>query len=231
MVFLFILEFSNRQMAIINHLNRIPAIKVLAANGSYAVIDLSAANPALTEVKNVEQYQKYIDDFLIKNSATVAYGGYNERRSLYDDAELFNDGDSEPRNIHLGTDLWAKAGTEVLAALSGTVHSFAFNAGKGNYGPTIILEHKIEGERFFTLYGHLSLEDIGELEIGERFESGAVIGKLGTAFENGGYAPHLHFQLILDIGDYFGDYPGVCSESDAEFYVNNCPDPNLMLKL
>ena len=49
--------------------------------------------------------------------------------------------------------------------------------------------------------------------------------------ENGDYPPHLHFQIILDIENFYGDYPGVCSENDLKYYSQNCPDPNLVLKL
>jgi hypothetical protein len=38
-----------------------------------------------------------------------------------------------------------------------------------------------------------------------------------------------HFQIIENIGDHIGDYPGVCSASDRAF-IYNCPDPNLLLK-
>ena len=57
------------------------------------------------------------------------------------------------------------------------------------------------------------------------------IGNLGVASVNGDYAPHLHFQIIRDLEDNFGDYPGVASENNIPFYKRNCPDPNLLLKL
>jgi len=41
----------------------------------------------------------------------------------------------------------------------------------------------------------------------------------------------LHFQIIKDIKDYKGDYPGVCAAKDLKYYKNNCPNPNLLLKL
>jgi hypothetical protein len=50
-----------------------------------------------------------------------------------------------------------------------------------------------------------------------------LVGGLPT--ENGGWPPHLHFQLIRDIQHYHGDYPGVCAKRDVDFYACNCPDP------
>jgi murein DD-endopeptidase MepM/ murein hydrolase activator NlpD len=128
-------------------------------------------------------------------------------------------------------DIWIKAGTPVFSALDGKVHSFDYNTGIGNYGPTIILEHRINDMVFYTLYGHLSLESIEEIEIGDVFGKGQKLAALGDASVNGDYAPHLHFQIIRDIGGAFGDYAGVCSAKDLDFYLQNCPDPNLLLKL
>lgn len=200
---------------------------------SYIPIDLSHNNKDLTEelLDNASDFENYIEEYLAKNKSQVAYGGYNELRNLYKKNSIFNEKDSEERNIHIGMDLWIKAGTPVLAALDGKVHSFGFNAGPGNYGPTIILEHTFESHTFYTLYGHLSLENIEEIEIGEEFKRGEKIGILGDPSVNGGYAPHLHFQIIKNIEDSFGDYPGVSSKSNLNYYLENCPDPNLLLKI
>ena len=160
-----------------------------------------------------------------------AFGGYNEERNLYKSSLIFNDDENEERNIHIGMDLWIKAGTPVLAVVDGEVYGFDFNAGKGNYGPTIILKHSIENKSFYTLYGHLSVESIETIEIGTIFKKGQQIATLGHSSVNGGYAPHLHFQIIKNIENYSGDYPGVCSKKDLHYYLENCPDPNLLLKI
>jgi len=93
------------------------------------------------------------------------------------------------------------------------------------------LEHEIENEKFYTLYGHLSLESIKDLSVGKQFKKSEKIGTLGNAAVNGDYAPHVHFQIIQNIEDYWGDYPGVCNSNDLNFYIENCPDPNLLLKI
>lgn len=84
---------------------------------------------------------------------------------------------------------------------------------------------------FYTLYGHLSLDSLDGLEIGTVFKKGEQFATLGDAAINGDYAPHLHFQIIKNIADKFGDYPGVCSKKELPFYLENCPDPNLLLKI
>ena len=58
---------------------------------------------------------------------------------------------------------------------------------------------------------------------------GDVIGEFGIPMENGQWPPHLHFQVIKDMGEGKGDYPGVCKLSEREKYLENCPDPDLIL--
>jgi len=212
-------------------LESLPPAKVIGGGGTYVKINLSSDNPDLPTNADAQQWEDYIDEYRRATNASIAYGGYLEKRNLYKRSDIFNDGGSKERNIHIGIDLWAKAGIKVHAALDGKVHSFDFNAGVGNYGPTIILEHVVDGKRFYTLYGHLSQSSIEDLEIGDVFNAGQELATLGDASVNGDYAPHLHFQIIDEIEDNFGDYPGVCSEEDLPYYKKNCPDPNLLLKL
>jgi murein DD-endopeptidase MepM/ murein hydrolase activator NlpD len=199
----------------------------------YTPIDLSISNTDLWKIdmENSADFENYIETIFQKNDSKVAFGGYIEERNLYKSSPLFNGRESEKRNIHIGMDLWIKAGTPILAALDGIVYGFDFNAGKGNYGPTIILKHSIEKHLFYTLYGHLSVESIENIEIGNVVKKGQQIGTLGDASVNGGYSPHLHFQIIKEIKDYLGDYPGVCSRNDLDYYLENCPNPNLLLKI
>jgi hypothetical protein len=37
--------------------------------------------------------------------------------------------------------------------------------------------------------------------------------------------------VIIDMEGRKGDYPGVCAPSEKEKYLNNCPDPELLLNL
>lgn len=199
----------------------------------YVAIDLSVHNSELSKLDctNAADFESYIEDYLRKNKAKVAIGGYNEMRNLYKRSTVFKNEETDERNIHIGIDLWIKAGTPLFAALDGIVHSFNFNNHLGDYGPTIILQHQIENQIFYTLYGHLSLDSINQLEIGSVFKKGQKLATLGDSAVNGDYAPHLHFQIIKNIENYWGDYPGVCSKNRLLFYLENCPDPNLLLKI
>lgn len=217
-------------------LETIQDVKVIDASidyKDYVALDLSAKNTNLIalDVTDAVFFEEFIENHLTKNNAKVAYGGYCEVRNLYQRSSTFKNNVSDERNIHIGLDLWVKAGTPVLAALDGKVHSFQNNISLGDYGPTIILEHQIENFIFHTLYGHLSLESLTDLSIGMEVKKGNQIGTLGDHTVNGDYAPHLHFQIIKDMQDKKGDYPGVSSQKDLDFFIENCPNPNLLLKI
>ncbi|MDW5290385.1 peptidoglycan DD-metalloendopeptidase family protein [Formosa sp. PL04] len=216
------------------NVNPLQVLDLEFEHGEYVHLDLSETNLKLTAV-NVSASDSlglYINTYLKQYHGKVGYGGYLEVRDLYKRSTYFNSEDKvTERNIHLGIDLWCDAGTSVLAVLKGTVHSFRNNTNYGDYGPTIILKHAVSNVEFYTLYGHLSLESISKLKVGQMVAQGQKIGDLGTSKINGDYPPHLHFQIIKDIQTYSGDYPGVCSPLDLEFYRVNCPDPNVLLKI
>lgn len=199
----------------------------------YLKLDLSIHNKSLQKIDftSAEKMEKYIENKLQSQSKKIGYGGYLEHRDLYSRSTYFNESEEEKRNIHIGLDIWSKAGSKVVTPLAGKVHSFKNNLNFGDYGPTLILEHCIENTTFYTLYGHLSLASIANLEKGKEFKKGEVIATLGTSKVNGDYAPHLHFQIIFNLQGNKGDYPGVSSNSKLNFYAKNCPDPNLLLNI
>lgn len=200
----------------------------------YTKIDLSTTAKELErlDLTNPKAMESYIENYCQQQGATIAYGGYLEVRNLYKRSGHFNQEDpNTERNIHLGVDFWAGAGTAVVAPLSGILHSFQDNKGMGDYGPTIIIEHELEGEQFYTLYGHLNRASLEGITVGQRINAGQVFAQLGTAEVNGDYAPHLHFQIIRDLQGKQGDYPGVCSQQGLAFYQQNCPNPALLLQL
>lgn len=199
-----------------------------AASTVFAVVNLTASNSDLSEalMADTAAFSAYMQQFLAKNGADYGIGGYNELRTMYGRSDLF--GGEEPRRLHLGLDIWGPADTPVYAPLDGTVHSFAFNDAFGDYGATIILEHQVEGRKFYSLYGHLALKDIASLQEGAPIAAGQLLAHFGEAHENGHWPPHLHFQLILDMEGKRGDYPGVCKFSEREKYLQNCPDPDLL---
>lgn len=124
-----------------------------------------------------------------------------------------------------------KALTPLYAPLRARIHSFQDNDQPFDYGPAIILEHYFEDDdvRFYTLYGHLSRTSLENLRVGQMIEKGELVGFVGAKNENGGWNPHLHFQIISDMGEKKGDYPGVASKKDAPTMLHQCPDPQFIL--
>ncbi len=211
-----------------------PVLNPQISKKDYVPLDLSIHNKDLQaiNVSSSKDLEAFIWDYMELAKAKAAYGGYMEKRNIYKRSQHFNQFNPDTdRNIHIGIDLWIEAGEPIFAPLDGTVHSFRNNNNFGDYGPTIILQHNLQGHSFYTLYGHLSLSSLSDVEIGKEVKMGQRIGSLGTAAVNGDYPPHLHFQIIRDLQGYCGDYPGVCNPKEMEFYQINCPDPDLLLRL
>ncbi|GAA4465722.1 hypothetical protein GCM10023189_46740 [Nibrella saemangeumensis] len=201
-------------------------------NDPYLILDFTAGNPDLAtlDLTNTAVFTNYVFGRLKAAGAVVGVGGYNEHRDIYRRSSHFQQTE-DPRCIHLGIDLWAEAGTPVYAPLDGVVHSFQDNNNFGDYGPTIILEHQVDGKPLYSLYGHLSRRSLAGLYVGKPFKAGEFLTEIGPFPENGDWPPHLHFQLMTDMLGLRGDFPGVCSLTDRERYLSICPDPNSLLHI
>lgn len=200
------------------------------------VFDLTRDNPELKDIDiaDTPAFSKYIFNKLEQEEARAGIGKYDENRTIYERSAVFDSSSGHPdqrRSLHIGLDLWVRAGTHVLAALEGGVHSFQDNRTFGDYGPTIILEHNLKGITFYTLYGHLDRECLFVLEKGRQIKAGQKIARVGDMNENGQWPPHLHFGIISDLQGKEGDFPGVCALKDRQKYLKLCPDPNLLLKI
>lgn len=227
---------SIAQQDFYSKINGIDCAEVVAFNPAVERIshlDCTSSNKELSEIDltNTHQFSEYIFSKLKLEKSKYLIGGYDENRTLYKRSRLFDGTNELPRTIHLGTDIWGESGTLIYAPLDAVVHSFAFNDHFGDYGATLILRHSIQNFSFHTLYGHISLDDISKLSIGQPILKGEAIGKFGDINENGHWPPHLHFQLIVDMGEKKGDYPGVCSIAERTQFLANCPDPDCILKL
>lgn len=215
---------------------KIQAAKVISSEieySEYVPLNLSVTNTDLQnhKLETAQDYEIFIQNCLDAAHGKIMFGGYVETRNLYQRSTVFKNSDSDERNIHIGLDLWINEQAPIYAALEGKIHSFQNNTALGDYGPTIILEHQIDNFKFHTLYGHLSEVSLVGKKVGDLVQKGTQIATLGLPPINGDYAPHLHFQIIIDMEGNFGDYPGVCNEKRLSFYKENCPDPNWLLKI
>jgi murein DD-endopeptidase MepM/ murein hydrolase activator NlpD len=210
---------------VLRQLQNKPASILEGTGFKYINVDLSIHNPAAID----GTYAEYIFDKCSGYRQVYGIGGYAEDRPVYAKHALF--GGEEPRTIHLGWDVWAPSATAVIAPFDGVVFGVADNTGAGNYGPTIILKHSLQGVEFYTLYGHLSRESLKHLKTGSFINAGQVFCQLGTNEENGYWYPHLHFQLMSHVLDNTSDFPGVAAKSEAWFWLGICVNPSGIYQL
>ena len=201
------------------------------------VFDLGIASPEMDgdPGKNREvELGRRLFNAMGRAGVKIGIGRYNEARLLYA-SPLFVTGDpfaATHRTVHLGMDVFMAVGSPVCAPLDGEIFAFSRNLAPLDYGPVIILQHRSgAGDAFFTLYGHLSLDSLSGLQAGQKVKKGQAIARIGSADVNGGWPPHLHFQVILDLLDLGCDFPGVASAAERELWCRFSPDPNLILAI
>lgn len=159
-------------------------------------------------------------------------GRYGERRRVYETAQFADAASPERRSVHLGVDVFCPAGTPVYAPLPGRVLYLTYNADPLDYGHTLILQHDAGGVPFYSLCGHLGASLPTLLAVGDMVAAGQLIAHLGDWHENGGWAPHLHFQIMTDMLDQAtGNFFGVGHPSLLDVWTSILIDPNLILRI
>ena len=151
-------------------------------------------------------------------------GRYNEDRVGVYTQELFGG----ERTIHMGIDIGGPVGTPVHAPAAGILWCAGCNSASGDYGPTLMTMHMLDGQRLWMLYGHLSEQSLRGWCGGEAVAAGQVLGWIGSKEENGGWPPHLHFQLSR-VEPEGCDLPGVVSRAEHAQALLNYPDPRDVL--
>jgi murein DD-endopeptidase MepM/ murein hydrolase activator NlpD len=110
-------------------------------------------------------------------------------------------------NIHAGIDIDAPPYTPILAAGPGEVvwagwGLFNFKPGLEDdpYGIAVAIKHDFgyEGQTLYTLYAHLTAENVF---VGQQVQTGEVIGWVGSTGNSTG--PHVHFEVRVGRNDYF----------------------------
>src|SRR5206468_2917678 len=139
----------------------------------------------------------YVEEALL-SEACYGVGRYNEKRPGQYVSSLYRG----LRDIHMGIDLFSPVGTEVHAFMEGQIARFAYNGAEQDYGYTLITEHvlnstehELSGLKLYALHGHLSRKSLEGKKEGQKIQGGEVIAWIGDRHENGGWFPHLHFQL------------------------------------
>ena len=212
-----------------------PVLDIDLRTAPLKIFDLSVASSLVhgNPEKNTEPYiTKRLWAEMQAANAKAGIGRYNEARMLYT-SPLFVRGNvptAEHRAVHIGIDLFAETGAAVHAPIAGKVFAFSNNDAPQDYGPVVILEHTTDkGEPFYTLFGHLSPDSLEGLYAGKPIACGERFGRIGAADVNGGWTPHLHFQIITDLLDMGCDFPGVVRAGERSLWTEFSPDPNLVI--
>jgi 4-aminobutyrate aminotransferase-like enzyme/Ser/Thr protein kinase RdoA (MazF antagonist) len=199
-------------------------------------LDLSVSSSLVGDrevADDLELFQFKLDRLQVETPDKIMAGGYLEPRALYTSEAYDRMGNSgkESRTVHLGIDFWVPVGTPVHALFDGEVVTAVNDEGHKEYGGLIILKHQEEDLDFYTLYGHQTIESVLHLNPGDRIGKGELISKVGNYPENGNWAPHLHFQVMLSLLDFENDFPGVAYPNEVAVWKSICPDPNLLFNL
>jgi 4-aminobutyrate aminotransferase-like enzyme/Ser/Thr protein kinase RdoA (MazF antagonist) len=217
------------------HAAMAPILDIDLRTAPLKIFDLSVASPLVhgDPEKNTEPYfTKRLWAEMEAAGAKAGIGRYDEARMIYT-SPLFGTGEpptGEHRAVHIGMDLYAEAGAAVHAPIAGKVFAFSNNEAPQDYGPVVILEHATDGdESFYTLYGHLSADTLEGLYTGKPIVCGERFGRIGSADVNGGWTPHLHFQIITDLLDLGCGFPGVVRSGERSLWTLFSPDPNLVI--
>jgi len=155
---------------------------------------------------------------------SYSIGKYDELRPGMYNTEIFRG----ERFLHVGIDIGGPVDTPCMAFIDGEISHFGYNPEPGDYGNVIITKHILDGCPLWALYGHLSSSSLDNKRKGQKIESGEVIARFGNFHENGGWEPHLHFQLSL-VEPETHDLPGVVAPSDRDGALIDYPDPRLVL--
>lgn len=200
---------------------------------SIHAVDLSVGSTLLGAAADYENHAEQLFKMHQQQSLhpnQFLAGGYLEARSFYASDAFSFEGNSgkEYRTLHLGLDVWLPAQSAIHAPLAGRIVGFKDNDFKRDYGPTIILEHSYPKGKFYTLYGHLSRQTLTIHQLGDWVEPGQLLAWVGEPTENGGWSPHLHFQITHDLLNKQHDFPGACRPIELAVMRSVCPNPMLL---
>lgn len=213
-----------------NRRNLAPLMNPHPARQDKFVLNLGSPEEPLAAASAAQDHagaDRAYAELVREHGFTLGLGPWGERRIIYTApffASVLTEG--KRRNLHLGVDLFAPAGTEMFTPLAAKVVAATINPEPQDYGGLILLEHEPEpGLRFWTLWGHLDHASVRERRIGERLAAGAFVARLGGYAENGGWAPHVHLQLSTVPYDDVAIVPGVGEEAFIEVWEDLFPRP------
>ncbi|MHC8496275.1 MAG: aminotransferase class III-fold pyridoxal phosphate-dependent enzyme [Actinomycetes bacterium] len=213
-------EPSPRAHEVRHYLRTSSATKVVSVNSNQVGwIDWSTTT---TDPRD----EQSIANLMAQNNLGVMCSRYGEERDAHDNFPF----DNARRRIHLGVDLFQKAGCNVYAPFAGVVEQVRAMQEVGDFGHGVLLRHiTMQGTTFWTLYGNLTAARLTRLDVGQSVNAGDVLGQMGQPMENGGWPPHVHVQVLTDLCGMGIDIFGTAPQDEMTLWRSICPNPNLFL--
>ncbi len=213
-----------------------PVLSTAPARLQKRLVRLDGSDPAATQAMQAadpEHAETLWRAYEAAHPCELGVGLWLERRDVYAgdafESRLIR---GQQRNTHLGIDLFLPAGTPLRAPLDGRVVSAAVDTMTQGFGGVLLLQHEPEaGLVFFSLWGHLDPASMGGLADGADVKQGDEIAQLGRPGVNGGWPPHLHFQLLTLPFAQADEVPGACEADLADVWAELAPDPSRFLGL
>ena len=197
--------------------------------GEPYVFDFSSKNPKTLNY-NLDNFQEFNENIFneLKNSGKKwGIGKYLEERKniLRGSINIIN----EKRIYHLGLDIIVPYNSVVFCPLDGNIHKLGKETQKGNYGGYLVLEHKINNQTFYSLYGHLKTPH--KVQLGQEVLAGQELARIGKESDSGGWFCHLHLQIITQkaLTKGYSEW-GYISEKLLPKVGEYFPDPNFLFK-
>lgn len=213
-----------------NRQNFAPILRPHPARMTKALVPYGdPANPMTiaSAAQHPDEATAWWDAFAAEHGVTLGLGPWGEARTVYA-GEMFASRfiEGARRVHHLGLDLFMPAGTPVFTPLPGRIRSVEIEPDPLGYGGLVAIDHAPdEAPPFVTLWGHMAHEVLERLSPGDELPAGALVGYMGTAAENGGWAPHLHLQISADPSLAAAQMLGVGEARYLDVWAQLFPDP------
>lgn len=157
-----------------------------------AILDLSNESEIFNFFKSysIQEFDDYFNSLMQNSNTNFLIGKYGEdRKKLFENfgIERFT---KNGKTLHAGIDIFMPALSKVTLPEDAKLIESKKDTEIGGYGHYLIYECK----KVFLLFGHVYPQVY--LTVGETYNKGEIIATLSKIEDNGGYLPHLHFQVL-----------------------------------
>lgn len=181
-------------------------------------------------IKNQSLFQDKINQVFEEKNVDIIVSEYLENRERMFSVLWFEQMVNEWRFYHLWLDLSVMCGSEIHAPIDWKVYDVWYEEWEWNYWWYIILEHDINSEKFFTIYGHLNPNEF-EIKKWIDIKSGMKMAKIWDFSDNWWYFHHTHLQVVTELWKenwFFSKW--YCTKEQLLNIQKYVPDPRFLFR-